>query len=756
MTSSEVGERAEQILSQYRLPKRPIYTIGTFDKGITVLSQQVRALNLAWALVESGQVALDFAPMSTDPPPGPDDADPGPNVAPDTARKSIAIVGAGFAGLTVAAGLLKKRANVDITVFERRDTVLPLQHGSDSRWLHPHIYDWPSRGSEAYSAALPVLNWTASRASDVVVQTLSAWREVAGTEQPAPEGTKSLPPTVTMFCNTRHIQVSCAPDQPTVNIEWIGEERKATDPAMRVTGRSTPAGASASFDLVVLALGFGLEDGARMSYWRNETLAQPHLGQARSTYIVSGSGDGAMIDLFRLRISHFRQDRILAELFAGRVDLLERLRAIQHSLPEGSTFDALGEVWDDAVLEASTAEVQGRLRASLRQDTNVLLRVRRPSFASLFDGKRVSFQNRLLAFLLYRCGAFTPVVAETEDDLERLADEHGVPDERIIVRHGTRTQAGLTEVLSAEMHKMVKKCFKKPSRYLQDDDPSWPGGYFDMPGVPEGPHEGTRTSHTVRGKWRREYLPSPMEAVAASFCASIAGYVASVSTPSERLRVVLHRTLLTGDEVVLQQCCDYAGVGVPADLKRVGRTFPSRNGTIGAAFSTGSSVRTRRGATREQLKTDMRGLALSEASQNMADDVASVVAIPLLGKPSKSPLAREQAPTAEPGVDGSRNVVGVLYLDSYDEDAFVNDEMMDRVIGMSQALLDALPALSHTAAKRIANTEFWRRDAAHQVRGPKVEPESWQALETVAKAPESAHLQHLNFDFSDFTPVEES
>lgn len=713
-----------ELLKRYRLPDSSAFMVGMFDQGITVLSQQVRALNLVWALVESDEVLLHRA----------SDLNPAP---PDLSRKRIAVVGAGFAGLTVAAALLKKRANADITIFERRDTVLPLQHGSDSRWLHPHIYDWPSRGSEAYSAALPVLNWTASRASDVVVQVLKEWSEVAGTRQPAPEGVVSDPPSIRVFCNTRHIQVVEADTSSAIAIEWIGEEREAYDPSVPSAGRSAPVGNSEPFDIVVLTVGFGLESGTRMFYWRNETLAQPHLGQARGTYILSGSGDGAMIDMFRLRISHFRQDRILAELFSEHEGLLRRLRTLQDSAPGGPDFEQLREVWEDVSLSESAEDVQERLRDRLRQDTTVLLRVRKRSFAKLFVDKRVSFQNRLLAYLLYRCGAFTPVVAETDADLSRLAREHGVAEDRIIIRHGTEKESGLKDVLAASLHPKVDLCFANPEGYLQNDVPTWSGGYFDMPGLTEALKGAAvhRATNKVKGAWRKEYLPSPTEAIAVAFCAAVSAFLVGVTSPSSRLRVTLHRMLLSGDEIVLQQCCDYQGAGVSRD-GRAGRTFPSRNGTIGAAFTLEKVVRTRSDADKRALEMDMAAMSLNEASRTMAVDVASVAAIPL---------------------KAATGVIGVLYFDSYDDNAFVDDEMMRQVIRMCNSFLGSLPTVTRTVAGRIANTEFWgaRRLRNH---GPHiVEAASWQALEMVdIECPRTNFVSHLNFDFSDFTPVEQT
>lgn len=737
-----IPERASDRLERYRLPGSSVFMVGTFDRGVTVLSQQVRALNLVWALIESGALSLDQTDSNDD--------------GQDTSRKHIAILGAGFAGLTIAAGLLKKRVNADITLFERRDTVLPLQHGSDTRWLHPHIYDWPREGSESYSAALPVLNWTASRASDVVVQVLKEWAQVASVKQPPPDNTTtSEPPEIRIFCNTKHIQVSAAEGERAITVEWIGDERDSCDPAIPAEDRFSPIGDSQPFDIVVLALGFGLETGARTVYWRNETLAQPALGQARSTYIVSGAGDGGMIDLFRLRISHFRQDRILAELFSGSRDLLERLRLI-HNLASndpasnGVSFEQLREVWEDQTLGDSASKVLDRLRKRLRHDTTVLLRVRNPSFAEVFAENRNSFQNRVLAYLLYRCGAFTPVTAAKDADLTRLAKEHGVPDDRIIIRHGTEIEAGLTDVLAGDLDDEFKECWSGDAavktNFQQDDYPEWRGGYFDMPGITDAEQNNpSRAKNQVRLTWRKEYLPSPTEAIAASFCSAIAGFVGAIQ-PSDRLRVTLHRTLISGDEVVLQQCCDYQGMGV-AQGNQAGRTFPSRNGTVGAAFDLGAVVRTSAGATKSALKADMEALSLYIAAQNMREDVASVAAIPLVG--------------ADGSVSGhAGNVIGVLYLDSYGEKAFVDDDMMEKVIRMCDSFLASLPRMKETSAGRIANTEFWHRGKLRDDRPHAIDPRNWGALERLEDArmrvPRTDSVRHLNFDYSDFTPVEQT
>src|SRR4051812_22902617 len=119
----------DKILRDCRIGRHAIYYIGTFDAGITVLSQQRRALNLALAMIETGLIPCAIPKRKS----------------PKSLK--VAVIGGGFAGLTFAAGLIAKHAAAEITIFEERDVLLPLQHGSDSRWLHPQIYNWPGPGS---------------------------------------------------------------------------------------------------------------------------------------------------------------------------------------------------------------------------------------------------------------------------------------------------------------------------------------------------------------------------------------------------------------------------------------------------------------------------------------------------------------------------------------------------------------------------------------------------------------------------------
>src|SRR5262249_39707962 len=140
-------QQAEKILERMSIDDR-VYLVGVFVRGVTVLKQQIRSLNLVWALNETGQLL----PTS-----------------------SIAVIGGGFAGLTAAAALLTRGVR-ELYIFERRAVFCPLQQGCDTRWLHPHVYEWPAAGTLRPVAGLPIMNWREGRASDVAHHLLEEWR----------------------------------------------------------------------------------------------------------------------------------------------------------------------------------------------------------------------------------------------------------------------------------------------------------------------------------------------------------------------------------------------------------------------------------------------------------------------------------------------------------------------------------------------------------------------------------------------------
>ncbi len=703
------GARAEarRRLSPYSLSVRPaLFVLGSFDTSVTVLGQQVRALNLACALIESGTV---------------------PTLK--ERRKSIAIVGAGFAGLTLAAALLKKEAALDITLFEERDTLLPLQQGSDSRWLHPRIYDWPADGSEASSGMLPILNWTAARASDVVVQVIGEWAVVVGE---ANLTNRSLQ----LYCNTRHLQIDPCPHAPGKSqVEWVGEKRLAEDGGS--SRLVTTTGQSASFDLVVMAVGFGLEQADPLSYyWRNESYGQPSLSHTRATWLVSGQGDGAMIDLLRLRISQYRQDRILEELFQAKPALLKSLRDLRSDVESGAVRDGLFERFEAIATHADSREEWGLLEVDLkrrlRRDTEVVLHLLPEvrNLAGLFapGRRRMSFQNALLVYLLYRCGGFAPSC----DNETNLRKRLGIRDEHVVRRHGPDRIPQFTRILAPKFQSRLNR-----DKLRQSAEVNWKGGYFGFPGRLDQEDE---VEDADREWWRKEHLPGATALVGTTVAGAVAGALRALRPHANHDRITLHRVLDLNRETLLQQTCDYLGRTEPPNRRSAtGRTFPKDMATIGLAFACRRPVRSIKGVSRQDLEIAMDRLQLKKSARNMAEQVEFVLAIPVL-----QPLDHYAGPSP---------VAAVLYLDSRSAGYWLED---DEVAQICRVVEDGFRGLERPFQpfERLRNVFSSEGHVGNPLAAP-IPSDVQFALELVEAVdpPRTKEPFQLNYGVSDLTPL---
>ena len=651
--------RPSKVLSTYRLlPSAPLYHLGSFEQGITIYTQQVRALNLAWAVIRTNKL---------------------PNGPRAVARQRIAVVGGGFAGLTFAAALLNKEVAAKVTLLEKRDTILPLQHGCDTRWVHPHIYDWPRPGSGTPNADLPVLAWSAGRASDVVADVADSWSSIVTSAHHVDQRLR-------VFCNIQHLLIT-PKDEETLSLDWTGQLRRPSNPSLPPTGPTGLPGAtglSEDFDHVVLAVGFGVEKKNGISYWRNENLAQPQLGQARETYIVSGSGDSALIDLLRLRVAQFRQDRILKELFRERPEVKARLRALTEAGPTATTFDSLKRTLfeeEPEIAQAANGVVED-LRHRLRNDTHVVLHLKGDThFNQIFEQTSTSFHNRLLAFLLFRCGGFYP----SNRDIDSLVHEYEVPKNRLIQRHGTTRVEQITEILSPKLLQEIEKGSPKDSLLESSGDPIvrlWkdqrrisqpvhvvaPGGFFDSPGT------------------KRHNLPRLLELMADSLCSSVSNLLRMRLKPGRMVRVTLNRSIVLGKEVNFQQCCDFhpkAG----AYPRTAGRLFDVNLGISGQAYAHKAIIRSRptsSSADVRKLREELRKLQVPSESRvgRGTYRISSVAAVPFVTT-SSTALA--------PG-----HIAGILYMDSNQQNFFTepDDSPLPAILAMCRAFLATIDSVS--------------------------------------------------------------
>ena len=252
-------------------PKYPnIYILGCFERKKTLLTQQQRAMLLATGILKY---------WGRDHPP------------------RVAIVGGGVAGTTAMCTLLKGGA--EVRLFERSSQLMKLQRKSELRYLHPHLYDWPISGSDRNLSNLPFLNWSAGYGKDVI-ETLDL--EIAsilkdtGAEAPI----------------TNYAVQDIEPDQN-------GKYTISSDDLGPVT----------DFDVVILAIGFGVEHRPEFpapvpSYWENHPIHRLGVFDAanKGQLLISGCGDGALVDVLRGAFEDFEHSKILSlvpELHDGKL-----------------------------------------------------------------------------------------------------------------------------------------------------------------------------------------------------------------------------------------------------------------------------------------------------------------------------------------------------------------------------------------------------------------------------------------------------
>lgn len=433
---------AKLLISTYRIVNNT-FILGSLSSGVTVYKQQVRAHNLALALAvlaESNEISL----------------------------RRIAVIGGGIAGLTVTAGLMSLLPQLEVTVLEKRWDLCPIQQGAETRWLHPHIYDWPEEGSRAPSADLPLLSWREGTAAEVVSEILQRFAEVCVSQPKG--GSGPICQRLNLYIGVNHLSIN----PMTQEVEWVGRKAELDDSFVIV---ANGYGATERFDAVIVASGFGVESGTSSartpSYWRNDSISQPLLVGERQSFIVSGHGDGAIVDLCRLTIERFRQGSILRELLKSDVDRLGNKIAAD-PLRFGSFKDFVQK--SSSMEELVTLMVQ-RIQVRLRKDLMVVLHGagkngKNKSIWDLLAGKS-SFMNKVLLYSLFKAGAFTL----TFDSLKDVVRLYNVTRTNQIIRHGTRAKGEVLrlfvspDLVSSRLNDME-------SSDEQSADQLWPAGSF--------------------------------------------------------------------------------------------------------------------------------------------------------------------------------------------------------------------------------------------------------------------------------------
>ncbi|MGC2236394.1 MAG: FAD-dependent oxidoreductase [Pyrinomonadaceae bacterium] len=503
---SETGSFLEQaeVDSQYNH-----FVIGMFERGVTVVKQQTRALNLIYSLQVENKI-------------------------PENSQ--IAIIGGGISGITAAAAALSFGHSVYL--FEKNPFLCHLQRGCETRWLHPHIYDWPVSGSELPYARLPLLSWKAGTAANVVDQILTSFEKLVKDKE-----NKSF-----------HRFMNASLTIKKQAIKWLNSSN-----GNRASGEKR-------FDIIIFAVGYGIErmveDSLTFSYWRNDSVNQPVLvkpnAKGKFKFFVSGAGDGGLIDVLRAKIENFNQSRIIYEIFEFDNDdsrirktnarLKKELQKIaakwnlnkKAGIPMSANW--LHEKYDSLYEQNLLKSVDERLSQRLRPDTEVTLNAEIDDVTYLFNLDRASLLNTFLIHRLWTkdpsfefVGGKCQLINESPIKVlingeERLFDHY-------IFRHGTDRLKVLEDVNCYEGISKIKKPRVKTSS-IDTSERLWSAGYFEA------------------GKVVQEFVPPATVTIATTFVNTLSDIISR--NQEFGFRLTLHRLIKIKDKQFFQQIARYS------------------------------------------------------------------------------------------------------------------------------------------------------------------------------------------------------
>lgn len=399
--ANDIVELYEATHGEGRDGLRNVYVIGslTKDELVAVAIQQTRAINLVRALLRT-----------------PGRLDRG---------MRIAVLGAGAAGLTAAAYAMSQ--GVRVTTFENRQPLWNLR-GCRTRWLHPSLFPrWPEAGWDVSGTQLPVMNWFADYACNVGELLWSKYKSFQAACRTGSE-------LVTMQRVTFH---------PVADQRWQATiVHHPSTSGDRGNPRVTEDG---PFDAVLVAVGFGAEaprrDAAASVYWLEDALEREDPHRSSMRYLVSGTGDGGLTDLLRIRLQDFRHHHLR--------DILQKLptEALQDQLLDAERKCKTDRELSDAYLAIAKRMPFGPINGALRPNTSVVLtnRIDIP----FPRGKAWRISQFLAAMLIAHeadtryipgGGIIIPIEQPGDRTPERFLvyfKEQLVEVDAIVVRHGT-------------------------------------------------------------------------------------------------------------------------------------------------------------------------------------------------------------------------------------------------------------------------------------------------------------------------------
>jgi hypothetical protein len=244
--------------------RRNIYYLMPFAERLSFVAQQLRAFNLVWALDRLGRVS---------------------------STSHVAVIGAGLSGVTTACALTALQCRV--TVFEETEKPMFRQRNTSHRMAHPEINYWPEQAPLTHATELPMLEWYFDECVKVVE-----------------------------FINTQREEVR---ENSGGRLDFI-YERPVEDvvPSAGIDGlvsvKCSPTFGE-KFHLAIVAVGFENDRTHEkinpVPYWEDDKLESDVESGKFTTFVISGGGDGGMID--SLRCAYNFKKGVLAAAVADEI-----------------------------------------------------------------------------------------------------------------------------------------------------------------------------------------------------------------------------------------------------------------------------------------------------------------------------------------------------------------------------------------------------------------------------------------------------
>lgn len=352
---SDDKDLSRAVIDAAATEKTSVYLLGPSQR-VSFASQQRRALNLIVALEQQELISK---------------------------RDRVAVIGAGIAGLTAAAGL--QRMGCDVTIFESGPRILDRERDSPRR-IHPTLCHWPQEPLSR-TTEVPFFDWHSDSCSVVCDAISKEWE--------------------------RETDIKLVLGRRVISVENRGNG------AILVTARPNSE-SFGEFRAVIIVDSLGKEDDRGFdcpSYWDHDDLDTMKADDELKFLIVSGCGDGGLIDALRAVHTDFRGGELPIDVAAelSETALASVIRDAEDSLQSGDADDLSRHriVYTEAVRRLAEEELYRplyeRLNASLKTRIKVVLMDDRASHP--FSGQASPIHKLLIGHAIargaveFRCGS---------------------------------------------------------------------------------------------------------------------------------------------------------------------------------------------------------------------------------------------------------------------------------------------------------------------------------------------------------------